>query len=54
LDRKEYQQLFAQQYNQGALSIQQRSIFHLIYAISARFLQLMKKPHHVDPQVSPF
>lgn len=53
LDRKEYQQLFDQQYDQGTLSVQQRSIFHLIYAISSRFLQLTKKRHHVDPQVSP-
>jgi hypothetical protein len=52
LDRKSYTQLFELQYTQGALSIQQRSIFHLIYAISARFLQLMKKPCDVDPEVS--
>jgi hypothetical protein len=51
LDRKEYQQLFDQQYNQGALSIHQRSIFHMIYAISSRFLQLTKKRHYVDPQI---
>ncbi|GKT43564.1 positive regulator of purine utilization [Colletotrichum spaethianum] len=50
LDRKLYTKLFEQQYDQGALSIQHRSIMHLVYAISARFLQLMKKPCDVDPQ----
>ena len=51
LDRKLYYHLFEQQYGQGSLSLLHRSILHLIYAISSRFLQLMKKPHHVDPQV---
>jgi hypothetical protein len=51
LDRKLYYHLFEQQYNQGALPLLQRSILHLIYAVSSRFLQLMKKNHHVDPQV---
>lgn len=51
LDRKLYTTLFEQQYDHGSLSIQQRSIMHLVYAISARFLQLMKKPCDVDPQV---
>ncbi|WQF78820.1 hypothetical protein CDEST_03834 [Colletotrichum destructivum] len=50
LDRKLYTTLFEQQYDHGSLSIQQRSIMHLVYAISARFLQLMKKPCDVDPQ----
>ncbi|EFQ27350.1 fungal specific transcription factor domain-containing protein [Colletotrichum graminicola M1.001] len=50
LDRQLYTTLFEQQYDQGALSIQHRSIMHLVYAISARFLQLMKKPCDVDPQ----
>ncbi|OHF04186.1 fungal specific transcription factor domain-containing protein [Colletotrichum orchidophilum] len=50
LDRKLYTKLFEKQYDQGALSIQHRSIMHLVYAISARFLQLMKKPCDVDPQ----
>ncbi|KAK1976031.1 fungal-specific transcription factor domain-containing protein [Colletotrichum cereale] len=50
LDRKLYTTLFEKQYDQGALSIQHRSIMHLVYAISARFLQLMKKPCDVDPQ----
>lgn len=52
LDRKLYYHLFEQQYNQGALPLLQRSIMHLIYAISSRFLQLTKKNHHVDPQVA--
>ncbi|KAF9871117.1 C6 transcription factor [Colletotrichum karsti] len=50
LDRKLYISLFEGQYSQGALPIQQRSILHLIYAISARFLQLTKKPCDVDPE----
>ncbi|KAH9229937.1 hypothetical protein K456DRAFT_1919672 [Colletotrichum gloeosporioides 23] len=50
LDRKTFTILFENQYDQGALPIQQRSIMHLIYAISARFLQLMKKPCDVDPE----
>ncbi|KXH45545.1 fungal specific transcription factor domain-containing protein [Colletotrichum salicis] len=50
LDRKLYTKLFKKQYDQGALMIQHRSIMHLVYAISARFLQLMKKPCDVDPQ----
>ncbi|KXH29083.1 fungal specific transcription factor domain-containing protein [Colletotrichum simmondsii] len=50
LDRKLYTTLFRKQYEHGALSIQHRSILHLIYAISARFLQLMKKPCEVHPQ----
>ncbi|KAB5558605.1 fungal-specific transcription factor domain-containing protein [Coniochaeta sp. 2T2.1] len=50
LDRKLYYHLFEQQYDQGALPLIQRSILHLVYAISSRFLQLTKKNHHVDPQ----
>ncbi|KAK1844239.1 C6 transcription factor [Colletotrichum chrysophilum] len=50
LDRKMFTILFDNQDHQGALPIQQRSIMHLIYAISARFLQLMKKPCDVDPE----
>ncbi|KAK1479495.1 fungal specific transcription factor domain-containing protein [Colletotrichum cuscutae] len=50
LDRKLYTKLFQKQYDGWALSIQHRSIMHLINAISARFLQLMKKPCDVDPQ----
>ncbi|KAH6950192.1 fungal-specific transcription factor domain-containing protein [Fusarium avenaceum] len=48
LDRKKYTELFAIQYQQGSLSITQRSIMHLIYAIAARFEQLTRKPSQVD------
>lgn len=54
LDRKLYYHLFEQQYSQGGLPLLQRSILHLIYAISSRFLQLTKKTHYVDPQVCLF
>ncbi|KAL9563787.1 hypothetical protein ACKAV7_012176 [Fusarium commune] len=50
LDRKKYTGLFELQYKQGALSITQRSIMHLIYAIAARFEQLTRKPSQVDPE----
>ncbi|KAF5534369.1 STB5-SIN3 binding protein [Fusarium napiforme] len=50
LDRKKYTELFELQYQQGALSITQRSIMHLIYAITARFEQLTRKPSQVDPE----
>ncbi|KEY64547.1 hypothetical protein S7711_03613 [Stachybotrys chartarum IBT 7711] len=50
LDRKAYSILFERQYDQGALSITQRSIMHLIYAIAARFLQLTRKLSGVDPE----
>ncbi|KAG5754692.1 hypothetical protein H9Q70_002714 [Fusarium xylarioides] len=50
LDRKKYTELFELQYQQGALSITQRSIMHLIYAIAARFEQLTRKPSQVDPE----
>lgn len=49
LDRRLFAALLEQQSNQGALSIVQRSLLHLIYAITARFLQLMKKSCNVDP-----
>lgn len=50
LDRKKYTKLFEVQYQQGALSITQRSITHLIYAIAARFEQLTRKPSQVDSE----
>lgn len=50
LDRKAYSALFENQYTRGALSITQKSIMHLIYAIAARFLQLTRKPCGVDPE----
>ena len=53
LDRVVYTKLFDKQYIQGALSIIERSIFHLVYAITARFLSLTQKPCGVDSEVSP-
>ncbi|TEA22094.1 Positive regulator of purine utilization [Colletotrichum sidae] len=50
LDRKLYTALFERQYDYRAMQIQQRSIMHLIYAISARFLQLMKRSCDVEPE----
>ncbi|KAF7453517.1 fungal specific transcription factor domain-containing protein [Pyrenophora tritici-repentis] len=48
LDRVVYTKLFDKQYIQGALTIIERSIFHLIYAITARFLSLTRKPCGID------
>ncbi|KAH9428753.1 hypothetical protein MCOR02_011299 [Pyricularia oryzae] len=50
LDRRLYTHLFEKQYEQGELSIQQRGVMHLIYAISSRFLQLTNKPSGVHPE----
>jgi hypothetical protein len=50
LDRRRYTELFERQYDEGSLTIMQRSIFHLIYAIAARFLQLTRNPCGVDPE----
>jgi hypothetical protein len=50
LDRRQYAQLFDVQYDHGVLSLIQRSIMHLIYAISATFLQLTRRPSGVDPE----
>lgn len=52
LDRAVYEQIFVKQYLLGALTITQRSILHLIYAITARFLAVTKKPCGVDDEVS--
>lgn len=52
LDRVVYEGLFMKQYLPDALSVVERSIFHLIYAITARFLSLTRKLHSVDPEVS--
>ena len=52
LDRVVYTKLFDKQYIQGALNIIERSILHLIYAITARFLSLTRKPCGVDSDVS--
>jgi hypothetical protein len=54
LDRKVYEQVFKLQYQQGALPTIERSSLHLIYAISARFLQLTKQVADVDPEVRIF
>lgn len=50
LDRKMYADLFDKRHTPGALSIMERSIMHLIYAIAARFLQLTRAPCGVDPE----
>ncbi|KAF2113161.1 fungal-specific transcription factor domain-containing protein [Lophiotrema nucula] len=50
LDRKLYEQVYEHQYEQGALPIIERSSLHMIYAISARFLQLTKQGIDVDPE----
>ncbi|KAK3202405.1 hypothetical protein GRF29_161g1098201 [Pseudopithomyces chartarum] len=43
LDRKVYENVYEHQYDQGSLPIIEMSTLHLIYAISARFLQLTKQ-----------
>ncbi|KAH4059739.1 hypothetical protein HBI65_227790 [Parastagonospora nodorum] len=48
LDRVIYTKVFEKQYGQGSLTITERSILHLIYAITARFLSLTRKPCGVD------
>jgi hypothetical protein len=53
LDRVVYTKLFEKQHVRGALAIIERSILHLIYAITARFLSLTRKPCGVDSEVSP-
>lgn len=50
LDRVVYEGLFMKQYLPDALTVVERSIFHLIYAITARFLSLTRKLHSVDPE----
>jgi hypothetical protein len=51
LDRVVYEDLFMKQYLAGALTVVERSIFHLIYAITARFLSLTRKMLSVDSEV---
>lgn len=51
LDRSIYEELFGKQYLSGALTAVERSIFHLIYAITARFLSLTRRVHSVNPEV---
>jgi hypothetical protein len=52
LDRAIYEDIFEEQYLPGLISTTQRSILHLIYAITARFLAVTKKPCGVDDEVS--
>jgi hypothetical protein len=51
LDRAIYEGIFEEQYLLGLVSITQRSILHLIYAITARFLAVTKKPCGVNDEV---
>jgi hypothetical protein len=51
LDRVVYTKVFEKQYTEGALTIVERSTLHLIYAITARFLSLTRKPCGVDYEV---
>ncbi|KAF2637602.1 hypothetical protein P280DRAFT_407289 [Massarina eburnea CBS 473.64] len=51
LDRKLYEQIYNHQYDQDTLPVIERSSLHLIYAISARFLQLTKQAIDVNPEV---
>lgn len=51
LDRAVYTKVFEKQYTQDSLTITDRSILHLIYAITARFLSLTRKPCGVDYEV---
>ncbi len=50
LDRQLYQMVFEEQYSRKVLPTEQKSILHLIYAISSSFLQLTKKNCEVDPE----
>jgi hypothetical protein len=52
LDRAVYTKLFEKQYVEGSLTTTERSILHLIYALTARFLSLTGKPCGVDHNVS--
>jgi hypothetical protein len=51
LDRVVYTKVFEKQYIEGALTVVERSTLHLIYAITARFLSLTRKPCGVDYEV---
>lgn len=51
LDRKQYERVFERQYEQGAVSIVEKSMLHLVYAVSARFMQLTKQSCDVDHEV---
>lgn len=51
LDRVRYEIVFEKQYIPGTLSTTERSILHLIYAITARFLAVTRKPCGIDDEV---
>jgi hypothetical protein len=51
LDRVRYEAVFEKQYALGTLSTTERSILHLIYAITARFLAVTRKPCGIDDEV---
>jgi hypothetical protein len=51
LDRHRYEAIFDKQYTPGALSVTEMSILHLIYAITARFLAVTRKPCGIDDEV---
>ena len=50
LSRQELSSVYERQWDDGALSIMERSVLHMIYAISARFMQLMQKKCDADPE----
>ncbi|KAF2662576.1 hypothetical protein K491DRAFT_700336 [Lophiostoma macrostomum CBS 122681] len=51
LDRKIYEEVYEHQYNQDVLPVIEKSSLHMIYAISARYMQLTKQATDVDPEV---
>jgi len=51
LDRDDYMSLFERRETPDALTMVQRSIFHLLFAITARFLSLTRKPSGVDSEL---
>ncbi|GAB7359105.1 hypothetical protein MBLNU230_g5176t1 [Neophaeotheca triangularis] len=52
LDRRLYEDLFQQHWqNATSLTSMQRSMFHLVFAISARFHQLTRQSCEVDPDM---
>lgn len=53
LDRVRYETVFEKQNTPEVLSTTEWSILHLIYAITARFLAVTRKPCGVDDDVRP-
>lgn len=51
LDRAKYETVVKKQHSPESLTITERSILHLIYAITARFLAVTKKSCGVDDEV---